>query len=219
MLTMSVKAILTISCLKQCTNDDTCYDELTLKSMPRVDWSNTCTRDKYVECLNECVNDLKPVSTSECSNYVDAQMPVNTINSQVTECIYKVCSLPISGTTKWRPSWSLSAKFAKSRKPLWYLLRAPIQHDLDHSPIMNEDQIITHRCTCIEYIILKGVACNRPLDGCAYMCHKLAKTRYRQGGRMAFNQRVRKSFHTLNSLYRTRHTRKFWNTVRRLKRN
>ena len=49
------------------------------------------------------------------------------------------------------------------------------------------------------------------------MCYKLAKTRYRQACRKAFNQRVKTSFNKLNYLYSIRDSKKFWNAVRRSK--
>ena len=48
-----------------------------------------------------------------------------------------------------------------------------------------------------------------------YICYKLAKAKYRKACRLAFNERVRTSFHKLNFLYSINDGRKFWNIIRK----
>ena len=117
-----------MSCIKQGATDDTksCYDEVTRKSIPRVNWSDTSNTGKNTACLNKCVNDIIPVRDVKCLNCKDAQLLVNELNSNVTECISKDCSERAApskqdiGRDKRRPWWSVSTKLSKNRKPLWY---------------------------------------------------------------------------------------------------
>ena len=48
-----------------------------------------------------------------------------------------------------------------------------------------------------------------------YICYKLAKAKYRKACRLAFNERVRTSFHKLIFLYSINDGRKFWNIIRK----
>ena len=59
-------------------------------------------------------------------------------------------------------------------------------------------------------------SCDKPRAGYVYICYKLAKTKYRQACRMAFNTRNASSFRTL---YRTQDSKKFWKIVRKRRRN
>ena len=62
-------------------------------------------------------------------------------------------------------------------------------------------------------------SCDKPRAGYVYICYKLAKTKYQQACRKAFNTRNASSFRTLNTLYRTHDRKKFWKIVRKRKRN
>ena len=62
-------------------------------------------------------------------------------------------------------------------------------------------------------------SCDKPRAGYVYICYKLAKTKYRQACRMAFNTRNANSFRTLNTLYRTQDSKQFWKIVRKRRRN
>ena len=62
------------------------------------------------------------------------------------------------------------------------------------------------------------VTCDKPRNGYVYVCYKLAKTKYRQACRLAFNERLRSSFYMLNFLYTINNSKKFLNTVRKCRR-
>ena len=53
-------------------------------------------------------------------------------------------------------------------------------------------------------------------ENCRYLMYK---TKCRQACRMAFNTRNASSFRTLNTLYRTQDSKKFWKIVRKRRRN
>ena len=58
-------------------------------------------------------------------------------------------------------------------------------------------------------------SCDKSRAGYVYICYKIAKTKYRQACRIAFNTRNASSFRTLNTLYRTQDSKKFWKIVRK----
>ena len=60
---------------------------------------------------------------------------------------------------------------------------------------------------------------DKPRVGHVYLSYKLAKTKYRQACREAFNTNHRNTFKTLNALYHTHDSKKFWKIVRKRRHN
>ena len=98
--------------------------------------------EKNTACLNKCVNDVTRVSNVKFLNCKDAQLLVNELNSNATECISNGCSKTAAshkqdiGRAKRRPWWSISTRLSTNRKSLWYGI---------------------------------WISCNKPLEGFVYM--------------------------------------------------
>ena len=123
------------------------------------------------------------------------RMHVNELNSGIITTIHKACA-----DTTGQCNTQSQIQTSKSRSTPWWT---------------NSTQIAKNRKS-LWYGIWSS--CDKPRDGYVYVCYKLAKTKYRQACRLAFNERIRSSFHRLNFLYTINNSKKFWNTVRKCRR-
>ena len=98
------------------------------------------------------------------------------------------------------------------------------QKTIKRNPWWTKSTNVTKNRKSMRYSIWKS--CHKPrvghvsMDMCKILFqYKLAKTKYRQACREAFNTNHRNTFKTLNALYHTHDSKKFWKIVRKRRHN
>ena len=165
------------------------------KLIKSIDWSKESNREQYLENIKRYTVDMNISNVGNITDSKSAQQCVNELNSGIITTIHKACA-----DTTGQCNTQSQIQTSKSRSTPWWT---------------NSTQIAKNRKS-LWYGIWSS--CDKPRDGYVYVCYKLAKTKYRQACRLAFNERIRSSFHRLNFLYTINNSKKFWNTVRKCRR-
>ena len=148
-----------------------------------------------MENIKKYTVDINNTNVSNINDSKSAQQCVNELNNGIITTICKACA-----DTTAQGNTQSTEQTSKSRSTPWWT---------------NSTQIAKNRKS-LWYSIWSS--CDKPRDGYVYVCYKLAKTKYRQACRLAFNTRVRSSFHRLNFLYNINDSKKFWNIIRKCRR-
>ena len=80
----------------------------------------------------------------------------------------------------------------------------------------NNDCLVTRDRQRFWYGIWRS--CGRPREGHVYLCYIAAKKMYRSVCNLAMKSNMNGIAHELNQLHRNKHTKKFWNLIRKTKR-
>ena len=189
---LPLKVNITLSCKPSCNSS---CDVTLCKLIKSIDWSKESNREQYLENIKRYTVDMNISNVGNITDSKSAQQCVNELNSGIITTIHKACA-----DTTGQCSTQSQIQTSKSRSTPWWT---------------NSTQIAKNRKS-LWYGIWSS--CDKPRDGYVYVCYKLAKTKYRQACRLAFNERIRSSFHRLNFLYTINNSKKFWNTVRKCRR-
>ena len=146
-----------------------------------------------MENIKKYTLDINNTNGSNITDSKSAQQCVNELNYGIVTTICKACA-----DTTGQCNTQSKVHTSNSRYTPWWT---------------NSTQIAKNRKSSWYGI---WSSCNKPRDGYVYVCYKLAKTKYRQACRLAFNTRVKSSFHRLNFLYNISDSKKIWNIIRKL---
>ena len=189
---LPLKVNISLSCKPSCTSSG---DVTLCRQIKNIDWSKQSIREQFVENIKKYTVDINNTNVSNINDSKSAQQCVNELNNGIITTICKACA-----DTTAQGNTQSTEQTSKSRSTPWWT---------------NSTQIAKNRKS-LWYSIWSS--CDKPRDGYVYVCYKLAKTKYRQACRLAFNTRVRSSFHRLNFLYNINDSKKFWNIIRKCRR-
>ena len=156
-----------------------------------VNWDHPDSSVKYKQFVADGLQAVHKIDVDDIVNVSDAQRILDDKCDEITRVIHAASEKTVNGKTS-----NYKGKYSKT--PWW-------SYDCQ----VTRDRARFWRSLWAQ--------CGKPRTGAVYNCYKSVKKAYRQACRQAVSSNHRARFNMINTLYRCRNMKQFWNRIRMCK--